>query len=332
MAVRALYRAVKIESAAPPFDTLMLKIYYPAAPISRDAERNTGNIPPDASRARFPVALFFSAVNVGLEGYQWLAVELAERGMAVVCFNWVNDQLPGGQPGLSPGVDLRFMTPATYGAGPTGVAIPALLAELERMQAGGPLAGLLDLDRIVLGGHSAGGSVALLNANRSWFPQVVAAFAYGAHTQASTMLGFAPGTVLALAADVPLLVLGGDRDGVIAASAGRYGQGSFDNPGDPILPLRRTFDDGISGARSDRYLMILAGANHFSFIHPHDETTGRGFLDWPAEGDAATTRALLGKLVCEFLAAHVAADRQARVALVNRVAQPQQELVLCECK
>ena len=336
MSVRALYRAARVSNefleAVAPYDTLMLKVYYPAAPITSDAERNTGNLPADAARAPFPVVIFFSAVNVGLEGYQWLAVKLAEalagNGCVTVCFNWVNDQLPGGQPGLSPGVNLEFMKPATYGAGPTATALPALLAELERMQATGPLAGLLDLQRVVLGGHSAGGSIALMNANRAWFPSVVAAFAYGAHTQASTMLGFAPDTVLPLAAEMPVLLLGGDRDGVIAASAGRYGKGSFAAPGDPVEPLRRTFDGAIQGGREDCYLMMLAGANHFSFIHPHDETTGRGFLDWAAPGDATATRELLGELVCQFIAAHVRGDDAAHAAL----REPREQLALYLCK
>lgn len=331
MSVRAFYRAARVANAVDPYDTLMLKVYYPAAPITSDAERNTGNLPPDPTRAPFPVVIFFSAVNVGLEGYQWLAVKLAEQGCVTVCFNWVNDQLPGGQPGLSPGVNLAFMKPDTYGTGPTATALPALLAELERMQSGGqsggPLAGLLDLQRIVLGGHSAGGSIALMNANRAWFPAVKAVFAYGAHTQASTMLGFTPDTVLPIADDMPVLLLGGDRDGVIAASAGRYGKGSFDAPGDPVKPLRRTFDAALKGGREDCYLLMLAGANHFSFIHPHDETTGRGFLDWAAQGDVTATRELLGELVCQFIAARVQATNNRGFSI-----NPCETFVLHLCK
>ena len=328
MSVRAFYRAARVAEAVEPYDTLMLKVYYPAASITSDAERNTGNLPPDTTRAPFPVVIFFSAVNVGLEGYQWLAVKLAEQGCVTVCFNWVNDQLPGGQPGLSPGVNLEFMKPATYGSGPSATALPALFVELERMQSAGPLAGLLDLERVVLGGHSAGGSIALMNANHAWFPAVKAVFAYGAHTQASTMLGFAPGAVLPIADGMPVLLLGGDRDGVIASSAGRYGKGSFDAPGDPVEPLRRTFDAAIKGGREDGYLLMLAGANHFSFIHPHDETTGRGFLDWAAQGDVTATRELLGELVCQFIAASVCGDAEARAALIE--SREQFALRLCK--
>lgn len=158
------------------------------------------------------------------------------------------------------------------------------------------LAGKLDLQKIVLGGHSAGGTIALHEPNARFYPQVVARFAYAGHTQTSTMLGFAPGTILA-AGDKPVLLIGGAEDGVIAASRGRYGDGM-----NAVDPLTRTFHEGATGGRGESYLAILTGANHFTFAHPVDETTGLSFLDLPATHDEAELRVLCVELITNFIA------------------------------
>ena len=40
-------------------------------------------------------------INCGCELYQWLAVKLAERGLVVVTFSWVGENLPGIVVGLT---------------------------------------------------------------------------------------------------------------------------------------------------------------------------------------------------------------------------------------
>jgi pimeloyl-ACP methyl ester carboxylesterase len=127
---------------------------------------------------------------------------------------------------------------------------------------------MLNLDHIVLGGHSAGGTIALQNADARYFPQIKAAFAYAGHTMVATVMGFPAGTVLALPPR-PMLIMGGTEDGVIAASSGRYGQESTHNP------ILRTFRE----AAQQGALVIFEGANHFACVHPMDTTTGRGFLE-----------------------------------------------------
>lgn len=112
--------------------------------------------------------------------------------------------------------------PGVYGSAPTASALPALLAKLEQLQSEGILAGMLDLQRIILGGHSAGGRIAIENANPQFFPQVVASFAYGAHTMAGVIMGYEAGTVLPLSSSLPMLLIGGTCDGVIANNSHRH--------------------------------------------------------------------------------------------------------------
>ena len=298
--IRSLYSAARVESAAAPYDTIHLKVYYPAEMSGSQDERMTGNVAPRRAGAPFPVVVFFNGINLGPEAYHWLAVALAERGLAVVTFGWVGETIPGVI-GLTSGIDLEKVRPDTYGSGPSSLALGPILNALNALNenapwARSPLVGALDLGAVVLGGHSAGGTVALQNADTRYFPGVRGAFSYGGHTLASLMLGFPAGTVLAVSDSMPLLLIGGTRDGVIAASAARYQQ---ENAAvhDPIT---RTFDEAIGGARGDRHLWMIAGANHFTLAHPIDDTAGRGFLDLPAEIDEDAAREHMARVIGDF--------------------------------
>ena len=296
MTVRAFFRAVKVESAKAPYDTIHLKIFYPAKMSDSAEERNFGVVPANSEQAPFPVVIFFNGINCGIEIYQWLAVELAKRGIVVLTFSWVAENIPG-MVAISPGVDLAMLAPNAYGTGPTASALPTLLAELERLQSEGILAGMLNLERVILGGHSAGGRVAIESCDRRFFPQVAGAFAYGVHTAAGTMMGYEPGTILPLPDSLPLLLMGGTRDGVIANSSDRYGIVWEE----PTTPTVRTFQEGIKGGRNDSYLVLLEGANHFSIAYPFDATTGRPFLDFPATQPEAEIRSLMAEAIGLFI-------------------------------
>ncbi|MEP5763623.1 MAG: hypothetical protein ABJ308_03485 [Halieaceae bacterium] len=294
--VRALYRAVKVSGQAAPYDTLTLKVFYPARYGDSFEERNTGFIPVDDTRAPFPVVIIMPGINVPHESYSWLARELAGSGFVVVSYSWVAMEM-ADLVSISPGVHIKRLTKKHYGRKPSCPALPAIFSELKRLNKNGLLAGHLNLSRVVLGGHSAGGTMALLNANADWFPSVCGAFSYGAHTGGNVALGWEEGSIMPLAKDLPLLIMGGTRDGVIANSAHRYGD---ETQASPTERIERSFHEGIKGKRGDRYLVLIEGANHFSMVWPRDKSTGRPFLDKKSKGSNKAIRKFMAKLVVTF--------------------------------
>ncbi|MBO2447871.1 dienelactone hydrolase family protein [Actinomadura barringtoniae] len=294
MKVRSLWWAART-GGEPPFDTAHLKVYYPAKAEHTDAERLTGVLPADGEHAPYPVVVFCSGINVGQDAYRWLAAEIASAGFVVVTFDRVAE-LFGGQVGITPGVDLEAARPETYGQRPTCPTIPAVLNALEEIDL---LKGVLDLDRIALGGHSAGGTVVLQSAR--FFPGVRACFAWGTHTMVATMLGWPAGTVLPAQVDCPVLLGVGGRDGVIMGSSDRYGQ-----QGAAQDPVTRTFQEALSGP--DDLLATVPGANHFMIADPVDATAARAFLDLTPESDPGAARRAYADLVVSFLHTHVRGD------------------------
>jgi dienelactone hydrolase len=293
--IRSLYYAVTLPNASQPFNVLYLKVYYRTSCTDSQAEYITGIIPADLSHAPMPIVLFFNGINIGIESYHWLALKLAHANLVTVLYTYVAETLPGII-GLTPGIDLSKVRPDTYGSAPTCPAIQPILDCLARLNQDekSPLYRALDLSNIILGGHSAGGTVALQNGQ--FFDQVKAVFSYAGHTMASTMLGFAAGTVLKIASK-PTLLLRGDRDGVIAGSRIRYGM--EERADDPVA---KTFDEAYQeSAGSQAYDVLIQGANHFSIAHPLDDTTGRSFLDMPMSRPAAQIRRQIARLILAFL-------------------------------
>ena len=306
MSVRAFFTSIKVDSAEPPYDSLYSKIYYPGSYGDSAEERNMGYIPANRAQAPFPVAILMPGSNCPPESYAWLARHLADNGIVAMVYGWVKEDMPG-YVALSPGFDLGALMPDTYGSRPSAPAITALLGELERQQQNGVLAGLLDLDKIILGGHSAGGNASLLNTNADWFPSVKAGFSYAAHSGAATAIGYPKDTLLPLPSNLPFMIMGGTRDGVIAASSNRYGD---EVDASPTHRIARTFDEAMNCARGDSHLLLVEGANHFCFLDPDDGTTGRPFLDWNCE-KPEETRAFLGEAICLFIKASVNGDKTA---------------------
>lgn len=292
--VRALYRSVRIAGLIAPNDTAHLKIFYPAAPSQSVEELETGRVAVATDGGPFPVVIMLPGINVGPEGLLWLAQGLSAHGIIVVTYTLIGEEFAGSV-SLTPGLDIQALTPDTLGTRPSGLTIDPILNELHACNHTGILQRRIDLTRVILGGHSAGGTVALLNANPDWFDGIVGCFSYAAHTAAATMLGYQKGTLNPIDPRVAILLLGGSADGVIAQSAARYG----DMPGDATGRLVATFDQAISRDQGDCTLAILDGANHFSICFPKDLTTGRPFLDQPET--ASDARGLIGALVEAFV-------------------------------
>jgi predicted dienelactone hydrolase len=321
--VRAFYRSVGIPGAAPPHDRITLKVFYPAAPEDTALERNTGVIPAHASAAPYPVVIFFPGINLGPEAYAWLAIELAGQGYIAVTFSAITEEMPGFV-SLSPGLVIDNLTPERYGKAAACSSLQPILDELASLNGNSLLAGLIDLQTVILAGHSAGGTVALLSADPDQYHGVKAVFSYGAHSGASVELGWPAETVMPLPGKVPTLLLGGDRDGVIAGSAHRYGRDAED----PVHTVLKTFEEALHDPAAECYLFILAGANHFSFSHRDDGTTGRAFLDWEAGADQAVYRERIAALVVDFLRAQLVADPAAQQRLQDALQHDTMHLAL----
>jgi alpha-beta hydrolase superfamily lysophospholipase len=304
MEIRAFHWAARVDGARAPFDTIHLKVYYPARPSGGDAERMSGVIPADTTLAPFPVVVFVPGINVTPESYRWLAMDLAARGFAVAVTTWVGELFPGHY-GITAGLDVGALRPETYGSRPAVPLLPAVLTALAEIDADAhaPVRGTIARGKIAVGGHSAGGSAALQAANPRFYPEVAAVFTYGAHSGLATMLGWPAGTIAKLAAECPVLLLGGTEDGVIAASAGRYG----DPSGPAANPIVRTFEEGLVGGRGDAYLMMIDGANHFALADPVDPTCARGFLDAPLR-EPEVARTLCARAIGLFLQRHLRGD------------------------
>ena len=293
--IQAFWKAIKVENTPSPYDTIQLKVFYPAS--TSNSQQTFASYPADRTKAPFPVVIFFSGINCNLAMYEWLAIELASRGMVVVLFNWLAENIPG-QIALTPGVNLAAFAPDVYGTIPTASALPSLLAELERLNTSGELAGLIDLQKIILGGHSAGGRVALENANPQFFDRVAAAFSYGGHTAAPIQLGYEPGTILSLPNSAPMLLIGGTQDGVIAKNAHNYGIDRWETA---ATPVERTFREAISREQDDSYLVVLEGANHFSISDRPDPTLKVTALDLPTTRPPAKIRSVMAEIISLFI-------------------------------
>lgn len=295
-AVQRLVRALRVPGATEPYDTAHVSVFHPATTEPIDP---IGTLAPDPTAVPYPVLVWFPGNSTDPAYYSWLAERVARTGVAVVTFTHLA-VIPPNVYGISPGVDLAVARPDTFRTAPMALLLRPLLDLLAELNAAdGPLQGQLAIDQVVIGGHSAGGTVVLNSATRQFFPELRGAISYAAHTMASTMFGWEPGTVLPLTGDVPVLMFAAGRDGLVAKASRWYGEG--DERPDPIARTFATLPEG--GARDRSRLVTLPGANHFSVCFPYDGGLPRLRDDWPATVDEAAVRDLIADAIIMFMQA-----------------------------
>ena len=74
--VKALWRAAKVEKAQPPYDTIHIKILYPAKVDRTRKKTDLTPAPIDPQNAPFPVVILLNGWNCDSLCYQWLALKL----------------------------------------------------------------------------------------------------------------------------------------------------------------------------------------------------------------------------------------------------------------
>ncbi len=294
MIIRAFRKAIAVANAQSPYDRIHLKIFYPAD--NSQTENPFSNTPATKDLAPFPVVIFFNGFNCSLSMYQWLAIELAKGGLVVILYDWLVET--NKNVSLTPGVDLTAFSEENYGNVPSSLALPILLKELDNLQENGVLAGLLDLQTIILGGHSAGGRLALENAEPKFSNRLKGVFSYGAHSAAPLPLNKEPGTILSLPDSLPMLLIGGTEDGVIANNGKIYGLEQWSTAATPIV---RTFKEAINSERGDSYLVIVEGANHFTIADSVDPTLRVAENDFAATRSDTEARSLIASMIGLFI-------------------------------
>lgn len=310
MTIRAFYRATQVTAFDPPYNTVTMKVYYPAKDTLTEQEQHTGAVAANPDHAPYPVLIILPGINVGPEAYAWLATHLAEQGIVTITYTLLSNEMPG-LISQSPGISIEALRPEQFGQSSCAAALPAILDEINAIQHESLLAGLLDTDNIVLLGHSAGGTVSLLSGNPQWYPSIKGVISYAAHTLGSVAIGWEDDTPMPTPSAVPTLIIGGARDGVIAASASSYGEKNAT----PFSSLIKTFEQAISSNRNDSYLAIIDGANHFAITHPQDITTSRPFADLEQTQSPEAIRTLLASLIAAFIDQHVVQLHQKQQSL-----------------
>ena len=293
--IRSFFRTADIPSLNAPYNTIRAKIYYPALYGDTPMERDTGAIPVEPMLKDMPVVIMTPGVNLDIASYGWLARYLAEREIVTVLFDLISEIMPGVV-NLTPGLDVMGLMADSKSEKPPGMAYKPLIELLKSENKTGVLAGSVDMNNIWFGGHSAGGSTALMAASPHWFPGLKGVFAYAAHTGMSAMMGYPQGYIKSVP-DVPSLIIGGTRDGCIANSAHRYG----DDPGDAIGRVVKTYEEGVTRDQGDSILALIEGANHFTIGHPVDDSSGRAFIDYDEDCDGDEARALIAKMIHAFI-------------------------------
>ena len=249
----------------------------------------TGSRPFIGPVASLPVVVLLNGAGSAPEHLQWLGIRLAQAGFAAISFGLL--QRIGPTVTWSPRVDIGAAGPTSDGHTPP---CPVLVPLFAALAADGRCTSL-DLTAPILFGHSAGGSVALLSAQRRQLEAVNSVVTYGAHLVASSTSGRVTGSITPTLAG-RVLVIGGGVDGVVARaiSDGRYGT---DVTQESLLV--RTVEEGCPRAGWVAAVQ-LASAGHFACTNGYDGIGSSGHLEPNATDVDQQDRDAIGDLVVEF--------------------------------
>ena len=311
MPVRALLRVCDVDNVAAPYNRMNLKIFYPADEASTLTHQQTAVLPFNQQWSKAPVVIFLPGVNCSPHTYEWLAIELGLHGIVTIIPTWIAQNLPG-RISITPGVDIDAIQVDTYGQTPTCTSLPPIFRTLEELRHDPVLGQHLDYENVVLGGHSAGGTMAMQNARHDWFPCVQAAFAYAANPLATATLGgWGQGEIPPLPTEVPLLMMGGTYDGI-----GDHHVQAFGNAEESGTEyIQRLFTETEF---TNSTLCIFDGANHHTICHPVDLSIGRVFLDTPTDADEDAIRQDMAQVIIRFINVHIKGDEYANNLLAER--------------
>jgi hypothetical protein len=146
----------------------------------------------------------------------------------------------------------------------------------------------------------------------SFTENIKAVFVYGAHTFRSTGIGFVTPV------NVPLLMLGGEKDGVAG------GKTPVNTDATGWERIKYTFDNYVNNSTdSSRYLIGIKGANHLSFGTRPDPMVDRSFLD---EKDGIISSFIAHRILKEkitaFLECYIRGDSTAKSVLTGSASEP----------
>ncbi|MCX8043459.1 MAG: hypothetical protein N3B18_04960 [Desulfobacterota bacterium] len=182
--------------------------------------------------------------------------------------------------------------------------------------------GLVDTNKIIFAGHSMGGFIALMCSNTtiqkpprpaggSFTNHVSGCFVYAVHTFGSGGTGY-PSPI-----NVPLLMMGGEKDGVAAGKIGNENKTGYER-------IRYTFDNYVPpSSDNSRYMLGIKGANHLSIATKPDPMVDRSFLD-EKDGIISTYLAhqVMKEKITAFLQYYIKGETDALPVLTNSATDP----------
>ena len=292
--VLAVFEVCHFPDSDAPYNSGRLKIFYPTTVDSEGAQEL------DSGGAPYPVVIFLVGKFVEMNRYQWLAERLVSdaKVMCVCCDAML---LRNGSSLLAPSCLEDSVSSSKK-------TLETVIAKLHDHNENGELAGMMNLNRILLGGHSSGGRVALEHVVSEERTEIAAVFSYGSHYAQSGdgSQEIFPREVISR----PALLMVGNCDGVIESFSFVYGI----NWASGAEPVRRTFEECLKSNGTGVYIEF-DGFNHFVMTDPVDQTTRSTAVDHAMTVSKHAATEELGHVITLFVQEHGHCDEEAAKTL-----------------